>query len=966
MFVYRYIEILENRLKRMEKILGGLAESKQDTAHPDHPEQQITSHRPDYPTSVSPSSTSAPPPKKASSSEPQTSLDPSPSASLSSPVPLPPPSRSPDDPVTSSKSTRSRSPPEQKPLAVELSSLSTEMKTRYIGDMSPLPFLARKVDFENSELSSHLGFKIRRFGQSLVWYEEEDKSGKGANHKLLEMLGMLKPGETINTLNEWIYKVAGLDKSMSDRLMKVYFAYIHPGLPVVNKALFLKQYRGEIGDYPSAPLLNAIYGAAVRYIDTCHLFGGKVNADGTNWDIPKGWSEQLFDNLLTYVKGRYSPCIATIQALVIGQNHRASLDEKLNSGWLLNAAAIRMAQDLGLHRSSATWDIPESEKETRKRVWWSVYIMDKWSAAATGRPQTVFDEDCDENYPNESASWEEVMDVMERQGENEADADYPRFPSLDEHVAGKIKGEKIPIYQPFVQLVKLSEILGRILQGLYTPLAKRQSAERGSDAIVTYLDAALSEWRSALPPALQISNVNVRRLDHNGRTPLLSMSGLMYLSYCTLLILLHRPFIEKEGGQKTRSSLSSLSICTSAATRCVDIAAKMHYRDFLLVSWNFAIYPVFTASLIHIYNAANSDTIVSDEAKANLIKAAAVIKRLSKMSQAAGRLYEVLMKLMEVRNISVEEMILDEEEEDTRDDPETQVKKKNRKRLFTDRASVIQKEAIAASSPSTDGRKLDDLTSSVSPRVSDVGRGQAMHPQNTNDNKSPQSLMNISIPNYADSDKGGTTGNSSAGSTPSSAVNSDWINGLYSSMQDSGRQVSAGTTPSQEADPHSLRQFGLSMDQMFIPLEQLGEADVHSNIPMEQQGPQPTMTDILMSNHPINGFLLGFPQLNAIPSSTSPSSQPPPAVTVPSHGMPVSQAMYRPNTSSEYRMPVEQAPMPLHEMNQGLFRNRPDNPFWSVPSTIEMADWTAYLMPEQLQQPPSGNPPSWPNGHGWM
>lgn len=182
---------------------------------------------------------------------------------------------------------------------------------------------------------------------------------------------------------------------------------------------------------------------------------------------------------------------------------------------------LLQAQDLGLHRQSESWDIPTSEKETRKRVWWSVYIMDKWSAASTGRPQTIFDEDCDETYPSESADWEEVMDVPSK----DSDQEGPRYPSLDKSVAQKAKSEKIPIYQPFVQLVKLSEILGRLLQGLYTPLAKKHSEKHGSDAVVTYLDNALSEWRSALPPALQISSFNVRRLDSHGRTPLLSMSG---------------------------------------------------------------------------------------------------------------------------------------------------------------------------------------------------------------------------------------------------------------------------------------------------------------------------------------------------------------------------------------------------------------------------------------------------------
>ncbi|KAI9340749.1 fungal-specific transcription factor domain-containing protein [Pilaira anomala] len=634
------------------------------------------------------------------------------------------------------------------------------MRTRYIGDMSPLPFLARKINFEDARIASKIGVKIKRFGQSLVLYEKDETlDGKNPNQALLEELNIIQPGETIKGLNDWIYKVAGVDKMTSDSLMKIYFAYIHPGLPVVNKQLFLKQYRGETGEYPSAPLLNAIFGAAIRYIETCHINGDKISHEH-HIEMKEGWSEKLFENLITFVKGRYWPCISTVQAIVIGQNHRASLDEKMASGWLLNSAA----QDLGLHRSSECWDIPDSEKETRRRVWWSVYIMDKWSAASTGRPQTIFDEDCDESYPSESADWDEVMDV------NTGEDNGPRYPSLDKNVAQKAKSENIPIYQPFVQLVKLSEILGRILQGLYTPLAKKHSEKHGSDGVVTYLDNALSEWRSALPPALQISSINVRRLDGHGKTPLLSMSGLMYLSYCTLLILLHRPFIEKDGGQKTRSSQSSLSICTSAATRCVDIAEKMHYRDFLLVSWNFAIYPVFTAALIHIYNAANPDSIVSDVAKSNLIKAAGVIKRLSKLSSAAGRLYEVLVQLMKLRKIDIDSCELsDQEEEETasikkkktsweRKKPHTILTNtKGKKRRTSDEYSIHESDGIC--------------------KISDVGRGNTPSSRAYMNRASPTETVSPSMNMLSDSEVASTH------STPSSMNNGDWINGLYSQLQ---------------------------------------------------------------------------------------------------------------------------------------------------------------------------------------
>ena len=106
---------------------------------------------------------------------------------------------------------------------------------------------------------------------------------------------------------------------------------------MVNKILFLKQYRGEIGEYPSAPLLNAIFGADVRYIETCRLYGDKVHLEH-QIETKEGWSEKLFENLLVYLRGRYSPCISTVQAMVIAQSHRASLDEKMTSTWLLNSA----------------------------------------------------------------------------------------------------------------------------------------------------------------------------------------------------------------------------------------------------------------------------------------------------------------------------------------------------------------------------------------------------------------------------------------------------------------------------------------------------------------------------------------------------------------------------------------------------------------------------------------------------
>ena len=145
------------------------------------------------------------------------------------------------------------------------------------------------------------------------------------------------------------------------------------------------------------------------------------------------------------------------------------------------------------------------------------------------------------------------------------------------------------------------------------------------------------------------------------------LTGLICLSYCTLLILLHRPFIEKESNTTEDpkknptpnppklSSQSALTICTSAAIRIIEVSESMHYRDFLMVSWGFALYPVFTAALIHIHNSSNPDSIVSDVAKSNLVRAMAVVDKLCLLSPMAASMGNILKKVIAVSSIFVDD-----------------------------------------------------------------------------------------------------------------------------------------------------------------------------------------------------------------------------------------------------------------------------------------------------------------------
>ncbi|OAD08518.1 fungal-specific transcription factor, partial [Mucor lusitanicus CBS 277.49] len=108
--------------------------------------------------------------------------------------------------------------------------------------------------------------------------------------------------------------------------------------------------------------------------------------------------------------------------------------------WHTLGKAIRMAQDIGLHRSCSNWDLPPSEIETRHRVFYACYVLDRLMGARAGKPLTILDRDFDTELPVAHEVYDDANDAT------------PAGPS---------------IYHSFIKLIKLSEILGRVLKALY-------------------------------------------------------------------------------------------------------------------------------------------------------------------------------------------------------------------------------------------------------------------------------------------------------------------------------------------------------------------------------------------------------------------------------------------------------------------------------------------------------------------
>ncbi|KAI8641226.1 fungal-specific transcription factor domain-containing protein [Parasitella parasitica] len=774
-------------------------------------------------------------------------------------------------------------------------------RVQYLGDMSSFQFFSNKMHLDGKD-TKWKGHHIRKFGKQVVLVEDgKDEQGADPENPQLQLLPYVKP------IHYWIYSVTGVDRHTSDRLLKIYFANIHPVLPVVNKTRFLLQYRDQADTYPPADLLNAMFGAAARFVE-CEALIQKSKSNqppDVVWDVPLGWSDQFFDQAQGIITtSAATPTISKVQAIILIHNHSGNLDSKSSACWLLGGLAIRLAQGLGLNRDCEEWDIPESEKQTRKRIWWSLYVADRFHSASLGRPISIRDEDNDVGYPDATATWKEVLDEPDEEQTALEPLAEPRFPSAMSRPKQQHRqlDAKVGIYQLFLELIKLSEILGRILQGLYTPKAKKVGLEQGSDAIVTQLDHQLTEWRFGFPEALQ--RANFEDFDES-KGYLAPVTASVLLCYFSLLILLHRPFIEAvANGKKPRPSYSSFRIGTSAATRGIRIASQMTIRDFLMFPYSFSLYPVLQCCLIHMYNTKNLDARISAPAKADLTKGITLISRLRAMSSTAERLYRLLKTIMNNKEIEVAVPPSDSEE------------------------SVRSRD-----------NSIDSTT--IPSRLSDVGRGantrNAMH-SHQQQQIAPQAPSGRITPVIAQSPQ--------EQYYPKRQFQQSLSEVIAPPTMDGSMSQSSAPSPTSMSEAFSLKQFGFNNtlgdpNQLDYTMQ-----DVSAFSKMETLPPMPMYSNgNSNSNSNSSSNLFQQPQNHSVNTSSQLLSFVPNTST----SIPPPQQPHAP-TSMPLAHPL------LDSSNEGLFRNNPNNPFFGIPTSMDWTEWNEWSQSNQgntTWQPPA-------------
>jgi len=138
-----------------------------------------------------------------------------------------------------------------------------------------------------------------------------------------------------------------------------------------------------------------------------------------------------------------------------------------DAAFLYIGLALRMAISLGLHQEVDDPGMDIIEREHRRRVWWSVYSMDRIISVKSGNPISIHDEDIDVAWPSP-------------------------IPGLDPDLSPP---------RVLAHYTQLSRILGRIGEGIYR---KRHKSGTSLLASVQSIMNDLSNWLNDVPLELKI------------------------------------------------------------------------------------------------------------------------------------------------------------------------------------------------------------------------------------------------------------------------------------------------------------------------------------------------------------------------------------------------------------------------------------------------------------------------------
>ncbi|PYH68881.1 uncharacterized protein BO88DRAFT_389218 [Aspergillus vadensis CBS 113365] len=322
--------------------------------------------------------------------------------------------------------------------------------------------------------------KMRYFGASSAFSALTNAELNGLEAQPATGIWRRAPQRSANPwpLSSWIPQILqdGLErrvfeplpcKNTTVQLVREYFATFNQAIPLLEEASFMRSVDRQYSwnpDNSASWWISLNIALAISYRERAHASSDPSD----NWKKSLGHVKNALNAVVDVFLQNTD--IAAVQGL-LGLALYFQGTPNPQALLMFAAAAMRLAQSIGLHRENGSGASPEAEH--RRRVYWIAFILDSDISIRVGRPPVQDFEDYDTHLPTE---------------------DPP-----DGRGILTIDGTRMNYFRLLAQIAQIQRL---VYKKLYTVTVRRESSDDVIERIKSCEDALLS-WKKTLHSKLQ-------------------------------------------------------------------------------------------------------------------------------------------------------------------------------------------------------------------------------------------------------------------------------------------------------------------------------------------------------------------------------------------------------------------------------------------------------------------------------
>lgn len=174
--------------------------------------------------------------------------------------------------------------------------------------------------------------------------------------------------------SSWLRTQPLITRAMVDNLVDAYFQLYHPTFPILHEHSFREQY-STISSRPGGSTFHIL----ANLVAVLGSFVSSTCSDGTHATLFNAVKTNLSIGSLE------TGSLGLVQAFAMAATYLQKRNRP-NSGYNYGGIALRLAISLGLHKEFHGWQTTPFKKEIRRRVWWSLCVLDVGATVTYGRP----------------------------------------------------------------------------------------------------------------------------------------------------------------------------------------------------------------------------------------------------------------------------------------------------------------------------------------------------------------------------------------------------------------------------------------------------------------------------------------------------------------------------------------------------------------------------------------------------